>query len=61
MDKTVLYLNPVFRYDGKSFPKYEVKINWQKTWFYRISFLFLITILILARNKIKKNKKSNVQ
>ncbi|MEI6522732.1 MAG: hypothetical protein WCO37_04490 [Bacteroidota bacterium] len=61
MDKTVLYLNPVFRYDGKSLPKYEVKINWQKTWFYRISFLFLITILILARNKIKKNKKSNVQ
>jgi hypothetical protein len=59
-DKTVLYLNPVFRYDGNSIRKYDVSINWQKTWIWRISFLLLITLLILRRNKIRKNKNSHV-
>jgi hypothetical protein len=59
-DKTVLYLNPVFRYDGISIRKYDVSINWQKTWIWRISFLLLITLLILKRNKIRTNKNSHV-
>jgi hypothetical protein len=59
-DKTVFYLNPIFRYDGISIRKYDVSVDWQKTWIWRISFLLLLTLLILARNKIRKNKKSYV-
>jgi hypothetical protein len=55
-DSSKLYLNPVFRYDGREFPKYSAAINLTSTVIKKsISLAVLIVIIIIIRN-IRKRK-----
>jgi hypothetical protein len=51
---TTCYLNPVFRYDGKSVPTYQATVDVMKTWIWRLGFILIILLLINVRGRIAK-------
>jgi hypothetical protein len=55
-DSSKLYLNPVFRYDGKVFPEYSASVNVTATVIKKfITFAVLLIIILIIRN-IRKRK-----
>lgn len=55
-DSSKIYLNPVFRYDGKGFPEYSASINVTVTVIKKfISLAAIIAIILIFRN-IRKRK-----
>ena len=52
-DGSVLYLNPVFRYDGNNIRSDTPSVNVMKTLIYRVSFLVLTLLIIVSVIKYK--------
>jgi hypothetical protein len=65
MNKSKIYLNPVFKYENDPNKAEKATINWPLTWLYRLLFFMLYSIIIflflkkknlITRFKLNKNR-----
>ena len=45
-DKSVLYFNPVIRFNGVNLPEYKASVNYFMTWIWRAGFIILLLSVI---------------